>query len=83
MRMRVIKEKLGSESGRRDSIRGGTFRFRAKREKLKRKNGLLPESQSQKLALIVLNVPCSLDSGYQHGGRVGGHLTPLPRIQSS
>ena len=38
-------------------------RFRAKREHLKIVQGLLAESQSQKLALTVVHVPCSLDRG--------------------
>ena len=39
-------------------------RFRAKREQLERfYEGLVPESQGQNLALTVLYVPCSLDSG--------------------
>jgi len=38
-------------------------RCRAKREQLERFQGLLPEGQGQKLALTVLFVPSSLDSG--------------------
>ena len=38
-------------------------RFRAKREQLLRVEGLLPEGQGQILALTVLYVPSSLDSG--------------------
>jgi hypothetical protein len=37
--------------------------FRAKRGEIERCCGLLPESQRQNLALTVLYVPCSLDSG--------------------
>ena len=39
-------------------------RFRAKREQLERFYGLQPESQGQNLAVPVLYVPRSLDSGY-------------------
>ena len=38
-------------------------RFRAKREHLQGVEGLLPESQGQNLAVTVLDVPRSLDSG--------------------
>ena len=37
--------------------------FQAKRERLEWLKGLLPKSQGQNLALTVLNVPYSLDSG--------------------
>jgi hypothetical protein len=37
-------------------------RFRAKREQLKRFEGLLPESQGQNMVLTVLYVPGLLDS---------------------
>ena len=40
---------------------GPWVRFGAKREHLKRSKGLLPESQGQNRALIVLYVPDSLD----------------------
>jgi len=36
---------------------------RAKREQLKRLEGLLPDSQGRNLALALLFVPYSLDSG--------------------
>jgi len=39
------------------------FRFLAKKENPKRFEGLLPASQGQNLAFIVLHVPYSLDSG--------------------
>jgi len=42
---------------------GGTFLFRAKKEKLERVQGLLLQKQRQNLALAVLCVPNSLDSG--------------------
>ena len=42
-------------------------RFRAKREQLKRVQGLLPERSGQNLALTVLYVPYSLDSGHTTG----------------
>ena len=42
---------------------GGHLRFRAKREHLERLQGLEPGSQVPNLALTVLYVPCSLDSG--------------------
>ena len=38
-------------------------RFRAKREQPKRLSRPLPESQGQNMALTVLSVPNSLDSG--------------------
>ena len=38
----------------------------AKREQLERVQGPLPECQGQHLALTVLNVPSSLDSGWRH-----------------
>ena len=38
-------------------------RCRAKSELLYKFKRLLPESQDQNLALTVLHVPCSLDSG--------------------
>jgi hypothetical protein len=45
------------------------YRFQAKKEQLERFQGLFTASQAQKLALTVLHVPCSLDSGPgQHFG---------------
>jgi len=43
---------------------GSSAPFQAKREQLKKLYGLLPESQGQNLALTVLYVPHSLDSGH-------------------
>ena len=44
-------------------VQGASARARAKREQLERFSGLLSESQGQNLALNVLYVPDSLDSG--------------------
>ena len=46
----------------------GQTRVRAKREQLKT---FLPESQGQNLAVTVLYVPCSLDSGLVRVGQGG------------
>ena len=45
-------------------------RARAKREHLRSIEGLLPESRSHNLALTVLSVPCSLDSGLREARSV-------------
>ena len=54
-----IAEPRSTPAGRRDF----KVRFRAKREQLERVHGLLPESQGQNLALTVLYVLWSRDSG--------------------
>ena len=45
------------------AVAGGSHRCRAKREQLQGVQELLPESQGHDLAVTVLYVPCSLDSG--------------------
>ena len=54
-----------------DSAHG---RFRAKRTQLQRVEGFLPASQSQNLALTVLHVPYSRDSGERDYARLHGEL---------
>ena len=51
------------QAGRDHRMPRGGFRCRAKREQLKRVLRLLPEGRGQNLALTVLYVPRSLDSG--------------------
>ena len=66
------------------------YRFRAKRERLKWLQRLLPASQGQKLALTVLYVPYSLDdcsqrapSGSFRGARLRGGSMKRPTRYSS
>ena len=54
-----------------------TPRFRTEREQLERFSRLEPESQGQNLALTVVCVPCSLDSGAP--GTLQGHLVHKKR----
>jgi hypothetical protein len=49
-------------SGAEDSGESAASRFRAKRGRLERGSGLLPESHGQNLALTVLYAPYWLDS---------------------
>jgi len=49
-------------------VENGRVRFRAKSEQLQRFKGLLPEGHGQNLALTVLYVPYSLESGRKEDG---------------
>ena len=52
-------------------------RFRARRGQLETLEGLLPDSQGQNLALTVLYMPYSLDSGTRTGQAAGGKAEVL------
>ena len=53
-------------------------RSRTKRDQLKRVEGLFPERQGQNLAVTVLDVPYSLDSGQQQKRKPNENTVGFP-----